>query len=239
MYIYPSNIHSMRRHKPVVISQRFGNTYIRSNCDKMNQTEAMKAAGQIFGKASNIGATMHGLLQPVIPDPRDGDMHRSLQHCLQRWLLTTPLNDPSPQNDIPFVTGFQFNTESDLRGRCKISMQVSRSVTGTISLFIPSFVPAEKIIAPSYTQSLQLHIAAAGYNFQTKIITGSYASHININYNHDLFPPAEIQIPVSTGAGNLIIVAAAVTYNAIRKGSLITITEMRWRPSGVISAFYN
>jgi hypothetical protein len=229
----------MRRRKPVVFYDRFGKTCVRSNCVNMNQTASMKAAAKLFGKASNTGAVMRGLLQPVIPDPKDREMQRSFQGCLQDWLLNAPYNDTSPQNDLLYVSGFQFNTESDLRARCKIGMQVNRTVTGMISLFVPSFVPVDKIVAPAYTRSVQLNIAAAGYNFQTKIISGSYSSVMNINYNDDLFPPAELQIPLATSAGNLIIVAAAVTYNAMQKGSLITITEMRWRPAGVINAFYN
>jgi len=187
----------------------------------MNQTEPMKAYAKIFGKASNIASVMRSLLRPVIPNPKDGEMQRQFQNCLQHWLLISPLSDPSPQNDIPFVTGFQFNNESDLRGRCKIDLQVNRTSMKTISLFIPSFVPVDNIVAPAYTTSLHLKIAAAGYNFQTKIITGSYSFVLNIDYNNNPFVPAELEIPLLTATGNLIIAAAAITYNAMRKGSLV------------------
>ena len=229
----------MRKPKPIVIYERFGNTYIRSNCDKMNQTAATKASAKIFGKASNTGAVMRSLLEPVIPNAKDGTMHRRFQTCLQNWLLTMPFNDPLIQNDIPFVTGFQFNTKSDLCGRCKIGMQVNRAVTGSIILSIPSFVPVDKIVAPAYTGSLQLNIAAAGYNFQTKTVIGGYSSVIDINYNDALFPPAELQIGLPTGAGNLIIVAAGITYYAMRNGSLVAINDMRWMPAGIVSGLYN
>ena len=205
----------------------------------MNQTKPMKASAKIFGKASNTGAVIRSLLEPVIPNAKDGTMHRRFQTCLQDWLLTKSFNNSLPQNDIPFVTGFQFNTESDLRGRCKIGMQVNKAVTGLIMLSIPSFVPVDKIVAPAYTRSLQLNIAAAGYNFQTKTIIGRYSSVIDINYNDDTFLPAELQTGLSTGAGNLIIVVAGITYNAMRNGNLVAINDMRWMPAGVISAFYN
>jgi hypothetical protein len=223
----------------VVFFERFGKVCVRSNCASMNQTQPMKAAENVFGQASNTGAIIGKLLKPVIPNPQDSKMQRALQGCLQGWLLTVPLNDTSPQDVLPFITGFQFNTESDLDAICKIGIRVTRTLTGKISLVVPSFIPVAKIVAPADTKTLQLSITVAGHNFQTKNIIGRYLYPINLDYDDNIFPAAEIEVPFSTGAGNLIIVAAAINYKAIRKGSLIKVNDMRWRPMGIIGAMYN
>jgi hypothetical protein len=213
--------------------------YMRTKAKKVRQTKATKSVGKLFGKANRLEKVLRTTLSPVIPNIKDKNMMRRMVKQLYAWLQTDALQTKTPLDNIPFVTGFEYNEVSPLASRFKVPMQVSRTADGKLILHLESFIPESAITAPAYTKNIVCTIMAASCTTSTPAATGSYTTQLNIPYNNETIPAQKIPLGISTAPGNLTIVTVALEYY---KGEILPAKknrELRWSPDGIVEGLYN
>jgi hypothetical protein len=62
-----------------------------------------------------------------------------LHNPLNQWMLTGALSINSKQNDLAFISGYEFNSKSTLATRWKIKCRVERNTGNTLLLNIPAY----------------------------------------------------------------------------------------------------
>src|SRR3954454_8212911 len=112
--------------------------YIKTIGKNIQQSKATKACSGCFGKGNTLAGVIRQILLPVLADKNIMDKRNKLHNELYQWLLTNPLKKTLPKNDIPFVTGYEFNTTSDFTERFKKPLLVERLTGGDLQLIIPS-----------------------------------------------------------------------------------------------------
>lgn len=212
---------------------------MRSKPASVKQTKATKNMGKLFGKANRLEKVLRTTLYPVIPNIKDKTMMRRMAKQLYAWLQTGPLETKQPLNNIPFVTGFEYNEVSELASRFKVPMHVSRTADDKLVLQLESFIPRNSITAPAYTTNIVCAIMAATCTTNTPAAAGSYTTQLTIPYNNETIPAQQVPLDIATVASNLTVVTVALEYY---KGAVLPANknkDLRWLPAGVVEGLYN
>jgi len=200
---------------------------------------AKKAYSEVFSTSKRTGKNLWELLTPILPDPANKESRQSLDIAIYQWLLTAPLQNTLPVNNVPFITGFQFNEEFTLEEMEKAAFTVIRNPDNTLEITTPEFNPAKDICAPLNTESFSFKIMAVSCDVVEGMKTGGYISELNIPYNDEQIKSQNIHLPLNAKQGDLILIALAVEYTILIDDSSKVVHDQRWMPAGIIWAGYN
>jgi hypothetical protein len=215
---------------------------IFSSHSKMLQfvhTPDKKTYSEAFNVSKRVGRNLWELLAPVLPDSKNKELSHSLEIALYQWMLTNPLKNTFPVNNVPFITGLQFNQEQTLAKTMNITVTANRNNNNAIELVIPALTPINNISAPAKTESLVLKIMATAYSIADGSETSGYLTELTIPYNDIEQPLQNIILPVIPKTGVLITVAMSVEYNIGKENDLQMVHNLLWMPSGIIWSGYN
>ena len=206
----------------------------------VKQTANTKASAKTFGKGSKVGNTMTNTFKPVIPFLINNRSRNYFVTAINSWLHTNPLNTSALLDDLFPITGYQFNEQTSLNARLKLSLSVTRTVDNTLLFSVPAFDPVKAIVAPANTVSVEMCIVACSCDMNS----GDYSfeksgAKMEIDYVSEQLPAQQIELPAKATQGYLALVMVALKYTINRKGNLVVTNDMRWRPAGIVSAFYN
>ncbi|MDE3143957.1 MAG: hypothetical protein KGL19_07370 [Bacteroidota bacterium] len=204
----------------------------------IKQTKATIASAGLFGKASSITKTLRTLLSPVIAYPKDLDMQCRFREPLRKCLQAGLLQKGQTSDTVPFLTGFEFNTRSAINERWKMPWQVSKTENGLL-LTIPALNPAEKIVAPAYTQSVRCCITAAAVNVNNHSAVGSGSIEINIPYTNTTVEQKQWLPDIPLVKDSLLVLAVSLKYVVLKKGQEQLVIDKRWMPAGIVWAGWN
>jgi len=196
-----------------------------------------------YSKAFNVskrtGRNLWDLLAPILPDSKNKELSHALEIALYQWMLNDPLSKRLPVDNVPFLTGLQFNSEQSLAKTMNIAVTTNRNTDNAIELIIPALIPINNISAPAKTASLTFKIMAATYNIEEGSEANGYLTELNIPYNDMQQPQQNIILPVTAKPGNLIVVAMSVEYTILREANLQVVHNLLWMPAGIIWSGYN
>jgi hypothetical protein len=234
-----TNIKIVGTHGGTIYYKMYDDFFMRSRPKKNKQTSKTKQAAACFGLAQGAAGIMRSAFAGLMERYTIFDNKNNLAQPINEWILGDGLNADFEINNIPGLTGYEFNSCSLLSERLKISLAVARTADGSLQLTIPAFNPVEKIAAPADTIQVTLHIAAAGCNVKGKQLTGMYSTKLIFDYRNKLIPAKQLSLPVSTEAGNLTVIYATTRYSISKRNQKKIIAEKAWLPGAIISAMYN
>jgi len=194
---------------------------------------------QAFNHSKKTGRNLWELLTPILPDSKNKELLQSMEIELYQWMLTNPVNNTLPVDNVPFITGFQFNPAKTLEKTMAITVTGKRNDDNMIELAIPAFTPAKNISAPPKTESITFKIMAVAYNIATGAKASAYLTELNIPYNDIQLLSQNITLPVTPEPGVLIVVAIAIEYTIIREKNLQAVHNLNWMPAGIVWSGYN
>ena len=219
----------------VVFLERAGTYMARSLPDKVNLSAATKVCNGNFGMASTCGKNLRGLLQPVLPNPKDRIMQVKFSGAIAEWLGSGNTALLPPTNAVPFVQEYSFNKETSIAERWKLRLTVEQPEANVIALQVPAFVPTQCITAPAHTVMIECTITTAGSLLRDDSPTGSHTVTITIPYNNTPVDAQVITLPVSSPAGTLLVTAVALRYRLANGGYC---SKPAFLPASVIDARY-
>lgn len=216
-----------------------GGYYMRSKPKSNKQTKATKQAASFFGLAQIAAGNIRNALNSVLANHKIFDKKNNLAQPINQWMQTGALSNNSKQNDLDFISGYEFNSKCALATRWKIKCSVERSTGNTLLLNIPAYNAAQKMQVPAGTKTVNIFILACSCNVQRKQLTGMYSIQQTIAYNNSNIPAQQIALPVQTAKGNLTIVFITLRYTVIKNGKQQMVQEQAWMPGAVVAALYN
>ncbi|AWM14652.1 hypothetical protein DI487_12830 [Flavobacterium sediminis] len=126
--------------------------------------------GSEFGRAGKAGKILRTALRPLLLNSADGRMVSRLTQTMVKVIQADAVSERGLRNvidgEIELVLGFEFN----IRGKLGTSLfapftsAIDRAA-GTLSVSIPSFVPANMIAAPSGTTHFKVISGGAEIDF--------------------------------------------------------------------------
>lgn len=223
----------------IIYYERKGGFFMRSKPMSNKQTKATKQAASFFGLAQTAAGNIRSALSGVLVNHKIFDKKNELAQPINQWMLTGALSNSSKQNDLAFISGYEFNSKSALAERWKVTCSVERNTGNTLLLNIPAYRATQKMQAPAGTKNVTICIAACSCNIKSKQLTGMYSTQQTIAYINNNIPAQQIALPVQTARGNLTIVFITLRYTVIKNGKQQIVQEQAWVPGAVVSALYN
>jgi hypothetical protein len=135
-----------------------GGYYMHSKPMSNKQTKATKQAASFFGLAQTAAGNIRNALSSVLANHNIFDKKNELAQPVNQWMLTGALSNNSKQNDLAFISGYEFNSKSALATRWKIKCSVERNTGSTLLLNIPAYNATQKMQAPAGTKSVDIFI---------------------------------------------------------------------------------
>ncbi|HEX3024491.1 MAG TPA: hypothetical protein VHP12_04705 [Chitinophagaceae bacterium] len=217
----------------LIFYKRQGGYYIRTKPAVVKQSRATRNCANNFGKASRLAKTIRLCAMPLLPlQPNRvliNRLNKAVYACLCKKDLTTA-------EALLFIEGFEFNEKSKLTERFKINAPAPVVNSKGVTVQLPAFTAKQQIAAPAYTQKITVKITAASINFKNPAVSSSNHVELTINYNNTITATQEIQIPLITGKGFLLLLIMALEYETAKNKISKTVTDLRWMPAGVIHA---
>ncbi|HPH84002.1 MAG TPA: hypothetical protein PLC48_01035 [Ferruginibacter sp.] len=180
------------------------------------QAPAAKKQASLMGKASAISGKLRAALKPILPEPGNRKIMYSLNNALQQWLRNGEQVTTEPLDNIPGLSGFSFYNQVDADMGFRVTMPVSRTADGQISLRLPQFDSPNPIHPLPFSGVIQLHIMAVSCHVEDPSLTTSCEEILTIPYYGNPIAAQEILLPLKTMPGNLTVVAISV--NAMSAG---------------------
>jgi hypothetical protein len=211
-----------------------GIPYLRYMPDKINQTGATRQSGANMGRASRMGAAFRKSFEPLLPQPKDRTAQNRFTGALKKWLQTKPFEQALPATALPHISGFEFNEASPAKARFRMHVTVEVNAQQQLLLKIGSFVPEQNIVAPAYTQTVNIKIAAASCHVDACTIAASYFEELSFPYNNDAIPSQTMSLPLQAEEKCVSLVLLALRYHT-SKG---VVEDLRWWPCGIVAGCF-
>jgi hypothetical protein len=212
--------------------------YYRAVPSGVNQSDGTKIRSNNFGIASRAGKALRNELLKVIPFPKDKSMQSKFSGAIAKWLQLHSLQSLQPAEDMPYIYNFGFNKDTAFQERFRVSIAIHNPDKNSFELDIPAFVPVQSISAPDNTISVDCNITVAGCVLANGISTGNYSTSFSIPYNNNEISAQAITLPFTQAPGNLIVIAAVLTYNISNAGKVEKCIEPFFMPCTIIKAIY-
>lgn len=195
-----------------VVFYQLGNTYVsRGLPAQMPQTEATKARSRNFGVAAAAGRILRSYFRELLPNPKDKNMQSRFSGAIAKWLGQAAVQDLPPQENLPFISGFPFTTETTIAERLRVPLTVSTTDNG-LSIALPSFVPTQCMTAPVRTVAVELLVATAACGLQQREYRGGVLAQLQLPFTDTLQPAQQLLLQLPLTAGSLVVTAAAMRY---------------------------
>lgn len=216
-----------------LVFYQLGDNYVaRSLPAQMPQTEATKARSRNFGMAAAAGRILRSYWQGLLPNPKDKNMQSCFSGAIAKWLAQTSVQELPPQENLPFISGFSFTTETNLGERLRVPLTVNTTDSG-LSIALPAFVPMQCITAPVRTVAVELLVGTAACGLQQREYRGVALAQLQLPFTDTVQPGQQLLLELPLTKGSLVVTAAAIRY-ILADGKV----EQRaaFLPAGVVDA---
>jgi hypothetical protein len=219
-----------------------GEYCMRTKPVSVKRTESSVRSGLNFGKASKIWRQIRNLVAPINPAKTDNRLMYRLTGALNQFISWKEKKDVASVKmpvKLPFIYGFQFNDQADLRSVTAIRPTLKTTVPGITEINFLPFIPRQNLQAPVNTNSIIFNMILIGVsleNAETKILGNG---EIKIPYSNESFQPLVISIPVSSKPRALAILIIAVQYMVDKNGDIELLNDKRKMPCGIAWAGMN
>ncbi len=132
--------------------------------------------GSEFGRAGKAGKTLRIALRALLINSADGRLTSRLTREMVKVIQADNVNERGLRNIIDgeaeLLQGFEFNVRGKL-GTSIFAPYVAAidRVTGELTVDIPSFVPANMIVAPTGTTHYRIVSGGADIDFENEVFT--------------------------------------------------------------------
>jgi hypothetical protein len=212
---------------------------VRTKPQQVIQPVGKNTYSEAFGISKRVARSLGELLAPLLPDSANKETHQAINIAVYRWLLGNPLHNEFKVDAVPYITGLQFNEEYTLEEMIRLTITANRNEENIIELTIPSFNPANDIVAPLRAESFTFKIMAVTCRMSDGAKTGGCITELVIPYNDTQIPLQKINLPITTEKGDLVVIALAVEYTVLKEADIQIVHNQRWMPAGIIWAGYN
>ena len=202
------------------------------------QTEASKSRAAEFGKASALAKAVRTRLSSVIPFPADNNMQTRLITAIFYWLQFGSSLEERLKNLVE-IRHFQFTTTGfPFSERWNAEIQMKMSSAGILQIQIPAFTPKSTISSPAHTKLVTLKIAAAAFNPETCIATGSDSLDLQFNYDRKKIKEQTVSFHFPIAKGSLILAGASLDYIILKNRNHQANRDKAFMPAALIAAMY-
>ena len=129
-----------------VIFYNFRGEYcMRTKPVSVRRTEASVNSGLNFGKASKISAQIRKAVAPINPANSDMRVLYRLTAAVNKFIAWKEKKDAASikmPEKLPFISGFQFNDQSDLSSITAIRPLVKSTDPDVIEISLPPLIPS-------------------------------------------------------------------------------------------------
>ena len=220
----------------VIFYQQYGKWIARSAPGPIKQSSNTKKRNQNFGVAATAGRLLREQLGNGIPFPKDKLMQSRLSGAIIKWLGKEPVANLAPQQNLPYISGFSFNTATDFNSRVRIKPAVSRPNNDELQLQLTAFTPAKAFTAPAGTAIVEYCITAvACHLLQANQAAIKAEKLLSFAYNDVAVPAQQYTLTMPATEGSLLLTVASVRF---LKADGQLIDKVNYLPAEVVDARY-
>jgi hypothetical protein len=216
-----------------------GDYRMRTKPVSVKRTAASVKSGYNFGKASKMSKQIRSLITGINPTKSDSRAMYRFTGALNKILCWKEKRDPSSPllpNEVPYITGFQFNDRSDLTSMMAVRVSVKSDEAGLLEIRLAPLAPVDDLQAPFNTDHILFKIVLTGTSMTDVKTEKLGETEIEIPYNREIFRPSVISIPVTTNPDRLTVIILAVQYLVNKKSGTETLSDLKKLPCGVLWA---
>ncbi len=220
----------------VIFYNRLGEYCMRTKPIDVERTISSVHSGLNFGKASRICRQVRMLVTQINPVRSDQHLMYRLTGALNKfiaWKEKIERMSHTMPKKLPFIYGFQFNTEADLSSIRAIQPIVKTSDPGVVEINFASFVPNQTLRISSETKNILFKIILVKTNLEKAETALLSRSELEIPNSSESYQPAVIKIVGDTNPGDLIMLIMSVQYIVNRNGDLVMLTDKKKLPCGI------
>ena len=220
----------------IIFYNRLGEYCMRIKPAYVRRTGASVHSGLNFGKASRVGKQIRNLVRLIYPTKSDNLIINRLNGEINKFIswkekATVTFKKMPPK--LPFIYGFQFNTEADLSSISAIQPIVKSSDPGVIEINFAPFIPNKTLRIPPETKNILFKIILVKANLEKAETELLDKSELEIPDTSESFQPASIKNAGDTNPGDLIILIMSVQYMVNRNGDLQMLSDKKKLPCGI------
>lgn len=220
----------------IVFYQQHGKWIARSSPASIRQGINTQKRSKNFGIAATTGRLLRQELAGCIPFPKDKPMQSRFSGAIARWLGKEDAGQIAPQQNLPYISGFSFNTATDFSSRVRIKVGVSRPNNDELLLQLPGFTPALAFAAPAGTARVEYCITAVACNLlQANQPAIKAEKLLSYPYNDVAVPAQQYTLTIPPTEGSLLLTVASVRF-LNSAGQLIE--KLNYLPAEVVDARY-
>ena len=232
------NLVLLKKNWPALIYNLFEKYYSRTLPAMVRQSADTQIRDTNFNIASKAGKTLHSRLLSVIPFPKNRLIQSKFSTTIAKWLQLQSIQDIHPQDNIPYICNFQFNSNTSIEESFRTGIMITKRDNHFFEIAIPSFIPVDCISAPDKTISVEFKITIAGCFLESGTPAGNHTASFIVPWNDKEVPGRIIALPFKKLPGNLILIAAALTFNLFTDGKVVKCAEPLFMPCTIIKATY-
>ncbi len=220
----------------VIFYSRLGEYCMRTKPTDVERAISSVHSGLNFGKASRICRQVRMLVTQINPVKSDQHLMYRLTGALNKFIAWKEkmgrMSHTMPKK-LPFIYGFQFNTETDLSSISAIQPIVKSSDPGVIGINFTPFVPNQTLRISSETKNILFKIILVKANLEKAETALLGKSELEIPNTSGLFQPPVINITGEINTGDLVMLIMSVQYMVNRNGDLVTLSDRKKLPCGI------
>jgi hypothetical protein len=169
----------------------------------------------------------------LLPQPKGRAIQNRFTGAVKKWLQTKPFEQTLPPIATPYLSDFEFNEASPVEARFRVTVSLEEKEKQSLQLQVNSFVPTQNIVAPAYTETINLKMIVAQCQVDTCTVTANYFHELTVDYNSDTVAAQFISLPFAVQERSICLVLLLLQYYTGKA----MVTDMRWMPCGVVAAY--
>jgi hypothetical protein len=196
--------------------------------------------GAEFGRAGKAGRLLRTAFRALVLNSRDSRATSRLTQTFTDVIHGDAVSLRGARNvvdgDLSKLQGFEFNVDGKLRQTllAQYSVDVDR-VTGTVTVDVPQFVPAELIASPVSATSFRLVASVAELDFAGDRYISQVAE--SAENTTALEVPVAINLPmqITPGAVNPLVVVLGIEFSQVCNGVMYAINDGSFNALAVVA----
>ncbi|HSZ33643.1 MAG TPA: hypothetical protein VK772_10030 [Puia sp.] len=220
----------------VIFYNRLGEYCMRTKPTAVKRTKSTMHSGLNFGKASSICRQIRNLVSNINPVKSDQRLMYKLTGSLNKfisWKEKIERMSHSMPKTLPFIYGFQFNSEADLSSIRAIQPIIKSSNNGVVEINFAPFIPSQSLHAPSVTNYILFKMILVRSDLEKAEANLLGKSDLEIPFTNDSFQPAVINIPGDINPDDLVMLIISVQYMINRNGDIQMLSDKKRLPCGI------
>ncbi len=214
-----------------------GKTYARTKPGKRKKKRNALESPQlsVFKMVTNHGTAMLMQLKPLFLFP----FKRDTYNLFRGWMmdqLNARESNAAWEVAVADTLLYNLNRDADLRNLLLILPEVSVTAKGKVSARFPSFIPANKIIAPIKTTEVNIKMIAVVAPFSGNQNSCTISTD-NYPVQFDKQPAAEKEFVLNAGGstGDMLFIIVGLEYVQSKTLGNSYLQNTKWLPAAIVA----